>query len=156
MSNAKGTVRIGPVSLLSLTIIVCLAVMAVLAAATAQATYAAADKQTRFVDDTYANERAAQDLVSEIDAALAPIRAAEGNQAEALAAVESALAARNEASLNGDQVDALFVADSGRTLDVAIDINDDATYTIARWSATTQWNDTDPDDVLWSGSTQPG
>lgn len=156
MSHAKGTVRIGPVSLLSLTIIVCLAVMAVLAAATAQATYAAADKQTRFVDDTYANERAAQDLVSEIDAALAPIRAAEGNQAEALAAVESALAARNEASLNGNQVDASFVANSGRTLDVTVYINGDATYTVARWSATTQWNDTDPDDVLWSGSTQPG
>lgn len=155
MSQAKGTVRIGPVSLLSLTIIVCLAVMAVLAAATAQATYAAADKQARFVNDTYANERAAQDLVSEIDAALASVRASEGSQTEALAAVERTLAARNDAFLNGNQVNASFAADSGRTLDVAVDINSDATYTITHWSATTQWNDTDPDDILWSGSTQP-
>ena len=83
--------RIGPISLFALVIILCLAVMAVLSVTTAQATYAAAERQASFTTDTYANERAGQELVADVDAALAPVRAAHGGLAEALSAVRAAL-----------------------------------------------------------------
>lgn len=70
MNSTNGSVRIGPISLFTLVIILCLAVMAVLSATTAQATYSAAEKQALFTNDTYQNEQAAQSAVAVIDAAL--------------------------------------------------------------------------------------
>ena len=84
-TRGRGSVRIGPISLFALVIILCLAVMAVLSVTTAQATYAAAERQASFTADTYANERAGQEFAADIDAALAPVRAAGGGLAEALA-----------------------------------------------------------------------
>ena len=52
MNSTNGSVRIGPISLFTLVIILCLAVMAVLSATTAQATYSAAEKQALFTNDT--------------------------------------------------------------------------------------------------------
>lgn len=49
MNSTNGSVRIGPISLFTLVIILCLAVMAVLSATTAQATYSAAEKQALFI-----------------------------------------------------------------------------------------------------------
>ena len=63
-TRGRGSVRIGPISLFALVIILCLAVMAVLSVTTAQATYAAAERQASFTTDTYANERAGQELVA--------------------------------------------------------------------------------------------
>lgn len=152
MSRVRGSVRIGPVSLFSLVIVLCLAVMAVLTLTTAQATYAAAEKQARFAADTYANEQAAQNLVAEVDAALAPVRAAGGSRTDALAAVADALAQADGAALDGNRVQATFETDSGRTLSVVLTVNDNATYTVSQWKATTQWNDTDSGEKLWSGA----
>ena len=59
MNSTNGSVRIGPISLFTLVIILCLAVMAVLSATTAQATYSAAEKQALFTNDTYQNEQGA-------------------------------------------------------------------------------------------------
>ena len=70
MNSTNGSVRIGPISLFTLVIILCLAVMAVLSATTAQATYSAAEKQALFTNDTYQNEQAAQSAVAVIDAAI--------------------------------------------------------------------------------------
>lgn len=128
--------------------------MAVLAVTTAQATYAAAEKQARFTTDTYANERAAQDLVAEVDAALAPVRAAGGDQAAALAAVSAALAGTDGVQVEGNRVTARFEADSGRTLDVVLTIDGNAAYTVSQWKATTQWNETGSGEKLWSGTAQ--
>ena len=77
MNSTNGSVRIGPISLFTLVIILCLAVMAVLSATTAQATYSAAEKQALFTNDTYQNEQAAQSAVAVIDAALEDVRAPE-------------------------------------------------------------------------------
>ena len=68
MNSTNGSVRIGPISLFTLVIILCLAVMAVLSATTAQATYSAAEKQALFTNDTYQNEQAAQSAVAVIEA----------------------------------------------------------------------------------------
>lgn len=155
MSRSNGSVRIGPISLFTLVIVLCLAVMAVLAVTTAQATYAAAEKQALFTDDTYANERAAQSAVAAIDAALQPVRAAGGGSSAAQAAVDRALPTDIAlAERDGSTVRLQFATGSGRILDVELVINADATYEITEWKATTQWTNDGADKTLWPGAAQ--
>ncbi len=151
-TRGRGSVRIGPISLFALVIILCLAVMAVLSITTAQATYAAAERQAEFTEDTYANERAAQEFTARIDAALAPVRASGGGLEEALAAVDAALPAG--AARDGSTVRAEFTADSGRTLSVELDIQADATYAVTAWKATTLWTEQNAGETLWPGAAQ--
>lgn len=152
MRGSNSTVRIGPISLFTLVVILCLAVMAVLSTTTAQATYSAAEKQASFAADTYANERAAQEFVADVDAALAPVRAAGGGLAEALAAVERGLPA--DAQLDGRRVSAIFSTESGRKLDIELEIQADATYQVIAWKATTLWTNEDAGKALWPGAAQ--
>ena len=155
MSGSNSTVRIGPISLFTLVIILCLAVMAVLSATTAQATYTAAEKQALFTDDTYANESAAQSAVAAIDAALASVRDAGGGLDAALAAVDKALPTdAASAQRDGASVFLTFTTPSGRTLDVELTIKANATYEISQWKATTQWTNDGPGATLWSGAAQ--
>lgn len=158
-----GSVRIGPVSLFSLVIVLCLAVMAVLAVTTAQAAYSAAEKQARFTTDTYVNEQAAQNFVAEVDGALAAVRAgaADGPSADAeataeasLLAVQAVLSRYDNAYLQGSQAHVEFTCESGRALSVVLTIRADATYEISQWRATTQWNEAGSGETLWSGSAQ--
>lgn len=151
-ARGRGSVRIGPMSLFALVIILCLAVMAVLSVTTAQATFAAAEKQAAFTADTYANERAAQEFVAEVGTALATTRAAGGGLDEAIAAVERVLP--EGAVMDGALVEAEFVADSGRTLSVELQIQEDATYRVISWKATTNWMKNDAGETLWSGAAQ--
>lgn len=151
-ARTKGSVRIGPISLFTLVIVLCLAVLGVLAITTAQATFAAAEKQAVFTDDTYANESAAQRFVAEVDAALAPVRERGGTLDEALTAVERVLA--ENATLEETTVAATFSAESGRTLSVELVINADATYDIALWKALTEWTDVSSGETLWSGASR--
>ena len=152
MSGSNSSVRIGPISLFTLVIILCLAVMGVLSATTAQATYSAAEKQALFTADTYANERAAQSAVAAIDAALQPVRADGGGLDAALAAVDKALPAG--AQREGSTVSMSFATASGRTLEVELTITSRATYEISQWKATTQWTNDGPSASLWPGSAQ--
>lgn len=153
MSGSNSTVRIGPISLFTLVIILCLAVMAVLSATTAQATYTAAEKQALFTDDTYANESAAQSAVAAIDAALASVRDAGGGLDAALAAVDKALPTDTaSAQRDGASVFLTFTTPSGRTLDVELTIKANATYEISQWKATTQWTNDGPSTMLWPGA----
>ena len=153
MSGSNSTVRIGPISLFTLVIILCLAVMAVLSATTAQATYTAAEKQALFTDDTYANESAAQSTVAAIDAALASVRDAGSGLDAALAAVDKALPTdAASAQRDGASVFLTFTTPSGRTLDVELTIKANATYEISQWKATTQWTNDGPSTMLWPGA----
>ena len=152
VNSTNGSVRIGPISLFTLVIILCLAVMAVLSATTAQATYSAAEKQALFTNDTYQNEQAAQSAVAVIDAALEDVRASGGGLDEALAAVDEALPA--DAQRDGSRVLMTFASPSGRTLDVELTITSNATYEISQWKATTQWTNDGPGATLWSGAAQ--
>lgn len=145
MNSTNGSVRIGPISLFTLVIILCLAVMAVLSATTAQATYSAAEKQALFTNDTYQNEQAAQSAVAVIDAALESVRASGGGLDEALPA---------DAQRDGSRVLMTFASPSGRTLDVELTITANATYEISQWKATTQWTNDGPGATLWSGAAQ--
>ena len=152
MSSPKGSVRIGPISLFTLVIVLFLAVLGALAVTTAQATYAAAEKQAAFTNDTYTNETAAQSLVSEIDRALFDIRESRGDLIAALAAVKLVLP--DNAHLDGSTISASFMAQSGRTLAITLEIRPDATYEITSWKATTQWTDKNTGEKLWAGTAQ--
>ncbi len=109
-TRGRGSVRIGPISLFALVIILCLAVMAVLSVTTAQATYAAAERQALFTNDTYANERAAQELGGRHRRGSAPC-ARGGGLDEALAAVRAALP--DGARRNGSTVSMTFTPTAG-------------------------------------------
>lgn len=152
MSGSKGSVRIGPISLFTLVIVLCLAVLGVLTVTTAQATYAAADKQATFTEDTYANEDAAQRLVSQVDGALAGVRESGGGLSAALAAVDRILP--DNAERDGSTVRATFSTESGRTLAIELTIRANATYEIASWKATTQWTNAGSGETLWAGAAQ--
>ena len=151
-TRGRGSVRIGPISLFTIVIILCLAVMAVLSVTTAQATYASAQRQASFTTDTYANEQAAQQFTADVDAALATVRASGGGQAEALAAVERMLP--TNAQLDETTVRAEFTTNSGRALTVELDIRENATYAITAWKATTLWETDSAGETLWSGAAQ--
>lgn len=152
MSRPRGSVRMGPISLFTLVIVLCLAVLGVLAITTAQATFAAAEKQALFTTDTYMNETAAQEFVAEVDAALASVREEGGDYAEAREAVQEILPA--DATFENATVSVTFTADSGRILDVQLTIRQDATYEITTWKATTEWTNTDSGETLWSGGSE--
>lgn len=151
-TSGRGSVRIGPISLFALVIILCLAVMAVLSVTTAQATYAAAERQADFTADTYANERSAQEFTANVDAVLSSTRSSGDSVTEALAAVERAFP--NEAKIDGSTIKAEFTTDSGRTLAIELEVNADATYTITSWKATTLWTENGAGETLWSGAAQ--
>ena len=70
-----GSVRMGPISIFTLVIVICLAVMATLALTTARADTALAERQASFTADDYANECLGQAFLAEVDAALASARA---------------------------------------------------------------------------------
>ena len=152
MSSPKGSVRIGPITLFTLVIVLFLAVLGALAVTTAQATYAAAEKQASFTEDTYANEAAAQGLVAEIDRVLSGVRESKGNLDAALAAVKLVLP--DNAHLDDNTISATFTAQSGRTLAIALEIRMNATYEIISWKATTQWVNENTGEKLWAGTAQ--
>lgn len=162
MSNGRGSVRIGPVSLLTLVIVLCLATMAVLSVSTAQATFAATERQADFTDDTYKNEVAAQRFVAGIDGILAEARLEKTSGALLPSAIEGALPelaasisnddTSAEASMENGAVRATFTAKSGRCLEIEITLRDGYTYAITQWKATTQWNEEGDGETLWSPS----
>lgn len=162
MTKGKGSVRIGPVSLLTLVIVLCIATMAVLSITTAQATYAATERQAAFTEDTYDNESAAQRFVAGIDDILAEVRAGKASGSSALARIESALPTLSgdastdgmtvDATIDGSTVIASFAKENGRRLDVELTIRNGRTYEITQWKATTQWSEEGGTETLWPGT----
>lgn len=83
MAREKGSVRIGPVSVFSLVIILGLAVLAVLSAATSHASNAEAQTQASFTASAYANDAAAAESLAAIDSALAREAAEQSDEGDA-------------------------------------------------------------------------
>lgn len=170
----KGSVRMGPISIFSLIITLCLAVMATLSISTAQATLAATQRQAASTESVYADEVAAQEFMAELDAQLSTVRAAGGGRANALSALQQNVNALAEAGASDEvtvnvtvatdtgssvptlaenaDVKATFAASDGRTLNVALAIVDNATYEVLQWKTTTTWVDTNTGNTLWSGT----
>ncbi len=161
MARPHGSVRMGPISLFVLVITLCLAVLAVLAVTTAQAQAALAQQQAVMVEDTYRNEAEAQRFVADLDGLLLSCREAGTSFSEALADVEDYLTRFNdqygnegggaEATLEGSEVVALFAQPSGRLLTVRLGMNENLTYSVLGWQATTLWVEPGTDNILWEG-----
>ncbi len=91
MSTSHGSVRMGPISLFTLLVVLCLAVMAVLSVTTSQATYVLAQRQANATVALYANEAAAQNLVAHIDETLEQLRTQGQSGTQARTALEAVL-----------------------------------------------------------------
>ena len=158
-------VRIGPISLITLIIVICMAVLGVLAASTSHATQTISERQANASQQMYLNEKAGQELVADIDAVLVNQRAAGASATRAAAAVESELdticqAARDTAggrvdctaNVDNTTVKAQFICDNARTLSVAVTIRDDATYRIDQWKMASVQQAAPGMGNLWSGA----
>lgn len=86
-NKSQGSVRMGPVSLFTLVIVLCLAVMAVLSLSTAKATLASTERQATSTTETYQLESDAQRFLANADAALANVRAWGGGHDAGVAAL---------------------------------------------------------------------
>lgn len=196
VAKPHGSVRIGPISLFTLIIILCLAVLAVLSLTTARAELSITERQAQTTTETYALETAGQEFVASVDAALAEGGSSALDEvlstygvaevaadAEAAADASEAAPAAGETiedegvsgatadeggslmviecpagdpvtvtgSFDGSLITATFSLESGRTLAVALRINDNDTYRIEQWKMTTQWTDDGTGENLWLG-----
>lgn len=159
---ARGeSVRIGPASLFTLVIIVCLAVLAVLAASTANATLVMSQRMGTANQEFYLDDAAGQVLLAEIDQALAGAR--DGDEAaRAVGAALPGICSRAEesaggkasvdASFEGRRVNAEITCHNGRVLKITVALLDDATYRIDRWKMTAVQNEEQPTGSLWTGA----
>lgn len=175
MARGNSSVRMGPISLFALVIIICLAVMAVLALATARAGLARSERQADSVSALYANERAGQELVARVDALLAQAQkdgldrgGATDLLADALPGLADAAASATAAADEDADADLLpqvdtasvdpadatatvrFATESGRLLDIELTVTADLTCETSSWKATTLWTE-DTSDTVWSG-----
>ena len=71
MARPHGSVRIGPISLFTLIIILCLAVLAVLSVTTARAELSVTERQAATTTETYQLEVRGQEFLAAVDGALA-------------------------------------------------------------------------------------
>lgn len=158
-------VRIGPISLITLIIVICMAVLGVLAASTSHATQTISQRQANASQQLYLNEKAGQEFLASTDAILVEERAAGASAYAAAAAVEGELdaicqAARDAAdghvectaNMDGTTVRAEFVCDDARTLSIAVTIRDDATYRIDQWKMASAQQEAQGMGNLWSGA----
>lgn len=180
MAKPHGSVRIGPISLFTLIIILCLSVLAVLSLTTARAQLSITERQAATTTETYQLERVGQTFLSEVDGALKQGNLAsvladwgiEATTAEASAegaptgetiddegiggeAAEGMSVVRDSlvtcsGTIDGAQITATFAMESGRQLLCALDIHSD-TYTLEQWKVTTQWTDDGTGENLWLG-----
>lgn len=121
MAREKGSVRIGPVSVFSLVIILGLAVLAVLSAATSHASNAEAQTQASFTASAYANDAAAAESLAAIDSALAQEAAEQSDEGDAAddsgAARPDGIAGEPRAAQSGGSSATLEAADASDASD---------------------------------------
>lgn len=85
----ESAVRIGPITILTLLIILCLATLSVLSLTTARASQVAAQKQDASVQAVYANEQQGQQFLADVDAVLNAQRQSGGGTAAAMSALKT-------------------------------------------------------------------
>lgn len=153
-----GTVRLGPVSVFVLVMGICLAVLAVLCLATAQAQLTVANRQVEALEASYANERAAQAVLGQVEGSLAASREAGLAQADALAAIDGALS-EVPAAADGvtygieraeDVIEATFTSGDARTLSVRLAVDESLTCTVEAWVTSSEIPE-DEGPSVWQG-----
>lgn len=175
MTDARRGLRSGPISILVMVMVICLAVLAVLSMATAQAAVTYAERQAAITRATYDNEAAANTLVSQIDAILERGRGARSVErarlVEALThfvATSDVVSAYDLTALGSDAagvvpeadvatpgdvavVNGTFTQEAGRELQVTLVIGEDLSLEVSRWKATTVWDEDAQAEQLWQG-----
>lgn len=168
--RANNSVRMGPISLFTLVVVLCIAVMSVLCFSLAHSPLTVAQRQADFSTDSYANESAGQEFVAAVDEVLAGLRAKAGSGAagaggasgkaviigkkSAMAALKARgadLAPGATLSFGSDSVTADFLLPSSRRLYVELAIDDDATYRVVQWKQTTRQDKVDNSQLLVVG-----
>ena len=157
-------VRIGPITTITLIAVISMAVLAVLAASTAHATSAISQRQADGVQMLYLDECAGQEFVAGIDDTLSNVRKAGGSEAEGVRAITERLdqicerargAGGNHvqctANVDGSSVRAEFVCEQARQLNIAITIQDDATFRITEWKMASAQQEQPTAGALWQG-----
>lgn len=145
MAGRQGAVRIGPVSILVLTIMLCLSVMAVLAFTTAEAEKSITFRQEKSTAEMYANELEGQTFLAHLDEALAT--------SSSVSAALASLDLPEGTTFENNVLKVAFEQAGGRRLDIELEIPSNASsYRVVAWRASTEWNEDDPDMVFWSGS----
>ncbi|MDO4183456.1 MAG: S4A5 electrogenic sodium bicarbonate cotransporter 4 [Coriobacteriia bacterium] len=150
VSQEKGSVRIGPVTLIALVVILCLSVMATLSVTTSRANLTQATRQSQMVASTYANERSGQELLAQVDATLDQVAKAGGTVDGAMTALAQVVP--ETAVISGNAIHAAYATQTGHQLNISLLINDDLTYTITKWKTTSDWNADEMESAtLWTG-----
>lgn len=160
MNEQEGSVRIGPVSMFTLIAVICLAVLAVLAITTANASYNMAKLQADSMKEQYVAEIAAQDFVALADSQINQSQGTGSSRVAAFnASLDSTVARIQEEAGNGvtvaaqtqdNRIMAQFTCKNGRMLDVVLKVEDSGSYEIAQWDMTATRNDAQAEN-LWSG-----
>lgn len=162
----RNGVRIGPISLLTLISVLLLSVLAVLCITTTNAGEAMAQRQAESTADTYALDSCAQEVLACIDEELQTQKGASGSFATSSImarwntiqqkVVSAGLADGLQLSGSNDgSVIAFSVsASSGKTLNAAVRIADNGTYSIEQWKTTTTQQA--PEETLWGGMSSSG
>lgn len=151
-------VRIGPMSVFTLIVVICLAVLAVLAFSTANATFTIAQRQAQATTELYLDETAAQQFVAGLADELASGSGGAGTMQSSLSKLSEAAEDSTggqvavTANMDGNQVRAEFSCDNGRTLAIVVTIRDDGTYRIDKWKMTAVQNEEEPAGKLWTGN----
>ena len=144
MAKPHGSVRIGPISLFTLIIVLCLAVLTVLSVTTSLAELSTTERQAATTTETYQLESVGQQFVADVDAALA-----EGT-------LEDVLQRYSDSTVrDGELISATFSMESGRTLAIVLRIQNN-TYTIEQWKVTAEWIDDGTGENQLSDHRLPG
>lgn len=163
-AGREENVRIGPVSVFALTIIICLAVLAVLTLSTANASFVMTQRLATATSEMYLDETAAQTFLAELDNTLAA-KAPSSSTSATMNAIEDNLVAMRDkaaaatdkqvdivASVINQQVNAEFSCKNGRVLKVAVTIMPDGSYRIDKWKVSAVVNEEQPMGNLFTGA----
>lgn len=162
----------GPISLFTLVMVLCMATLCVLCVATAHATLKMSERSAAATQATYRNEQAAQLWLASIvqhsnptqdDLDEANEKAQAGFMDSANVAVDSEIIpvgdAVSQLGLEGEvdarsfrsAVKASFQTGSGKLLDVVVALRRGGGYQVLAWKATAQLSEEPPTELLWSG-----
>ncbi len=164
VAKNQGSVRMGPISLFTLVIILCMATLSVLCIVTAQASYQMSVRQAEATTAAYENERAAQIWLAELSQG-SELLVAENKASQEVPEVTvsaEAVSASEAVSLVNAQdivapseftsgVKAEFSTESGRLLNVVVGREADGSYRILLWKLTAVLNEEPQQETLWSG-----
>lgn len=148
--SAADNVRMGPLAVFTLMVVICLAVLAVLATATAHATVSLSERRAQATTEAYLDESVAQTFVAALDGELArnvpwedAVAAARSTALEAVPAEASATFALT-ATVDDDHCTASFDCGNDRRLEVVLLLGKDGVAAIDEWRMTTVTNDEPP------------